>query len=169
MTHAVEVDEEAIRAALDEHAAPPPGVSPDEPPQPTAAVPAPDPEAWRKPCELLASIIAHKGCPNWQVPPDTQQQWAGALAACLGQMWPGGIGNIERWGPWSKLAFASLVWAFAGFDVERFAFKPLAPPKGKSPPPATAGAAADGDDAPRPGTTATVGNPAGSAYFGTSP
>lgn len=135
-THAVQVDEDTLRASLEAAAAsptspPPPGSSP---PTPDAAQPAPsDPLAWVNEARLLASFLSHKVTPGWQVTPEVQEQWATALSGCLGRLMPGGLGNVAQWGPWGHLAYASAAWALCGFDMENFKFKPLAPKENKTP------------------------------------
>lgn len=128
--HPVVVDEAAALAALDAIAAEAPAVESASPE--TATLPAIDTNAWQNECRLAASFLAHKICPNWNVPPDVQDQWAVALAECANQLMPGGLANLEKWGPWAKLLFATATWAMVGFDFERFGFKPLTPqPKAK--------------------------------------
>lgn len=145
--HPVPVDEPGALAALDtkgkQDAAP--GDSPGDTPKiPDAPDGAPKGEAWRVPCEFAASFLAHKITPAWEVDADTQKQWAHALAECADSMMPGGVGNVENWGPWGKLFFATGAWCMCGFDMERFKFKPLAE-KPKAPPSAKVSAdAADG-------------------------
>lgn len=81
-------------------------------------------EGWRPATRLVASVLALKVCPAWEVPADVQQQWADALAECADQLMPGGLGNIDAWGPWGKLAFASGLWLMAGFDPATLKLKP---------------------------------------------
>lgn len=123
--HDVVIDEPAVMAAIEARAE-------DSPPAITdAPASSPEPAGWVNESQLAASFLANKICPAWEVPVDIQQQWAEALAACANQLMPGGLANVEKWGPWGKLFFVSAAWAMCGFDMERFGFKPLqlAPPK----------------------------------------
>lgn len=143
MTHDVTIDDDGINAALGELAGsgqsapltgqmmPPPG---DEPP------PESTPSEYVMLSKMLAGIIANRVCPNWEVPGDTQTEWAEALAECLNELFPGGLGNIENWGPWAKLAFASGSFAMCGIDMTTMSLKPLHPvddeeEAGQPPPP----------------------------------
>ena len=129
MTHPVQVDEATIASAFDAKEAQADAAAPEAM---AAAMPVANPEAWLPAARFGASFLAHKFCPAWEVPTVVQEDWAAALAECLDQLMPGGMDNIENWGPWSKLAFASATWAMCGFDMERFGFKPL---QQKLPPP----------------------------------
>lgn len=124
--HDVKIDEEGIGAEFDAAAA---GVAPGAP---GAAGQAPEVlppagEAWRPVTGLVAGVINAKLCPAWDVPQETRDQWADALGECLEQLMPGGLGNVEAWGPWGKLAFASSMWVLAGFDPETMTIKPRYP------------------------------------------
>lgn len=121
--HDVKIDEDKIFAAMDAVTA-----------APVARVPAvitqdqggaPDLDGWLMPCRFAASFLAHKVCPAWGVPEDVQAQWAEALAECANDLMPGGLANIEAWGPWGKLAFASGLWVMAGLDLQTMKLKPL--------------------------------------------
>lgn len=115
--HPVEIDEARLLADLDEIAMRPP--------------PAPAPPAaasnWRKPCELAVQILMEHGCPEWHVPPDTRAQLVDALIDCAEDVMPGGLVNIEAWGPWGKLAYASAMVLMCGIDGQSMTFKPPRP------------------------------------------
>lgn len=123
--HDVVVDEPAVLAAIEARA----GGDVPAPTDTPAASPAPP--GWVNESQLAASFLAHKVCPAWDVPIEVQQQWAEALAGCANQLMPGGLANIEKWGPWGKLFFASVTWVMCGFDMEQFGFKPLHIPPAK--------------------------------------
>lgn len=163
-THAVTVDEESLRAALAAEAArdvppsPAPGVV--AAPGVASAAPVSDPLAWINEARLLASFLAHKVTPNWQVTPEVQEQWASALSACLDKLMPGGLGNVAQWGPWSQLAYASAAWALCGFDVEKFQFRSLYAAKEKKPrvtDTGEEGGGSSGEPVPSAGGTFTTG------------
>lgn len=157
MTHAVQVDEETLRASLEADAA----IPPPPPPDPGAASSGPpdeplisNPDAWLTEARLLASFMAHKITPGWGVAPDVQEKWAGSLALCLDRLMPGGLGGVDGWGPWGKLAYASAAWALCGFDMEKFKFKSLYPNQQK--PPIEGESSPAADQAP-PGTATPGG------------
>ena len=80
--------------------------------------------------------------------PDIQQEWAEALAGCLEQLFPGGLANIANWGPWAKLAYASVMWGMCGMDYQTMTIKPL-----RTPPPDDGGEQGQGETV-RQGTAA---------------
>lgn len=126
--HDVKIDEAGIAAAFDSRAAGlsiAPGAS-----APGAMVETAPPvsEAWQPVTRLIASVMANKVCPAWEVAAEVQHQWADALGECLDQLMPGGLANIDAWGPWGKLAFASGLWVMAGFDMQTMKLKPRFPP-----------------------------------------
>lgn len=125
MTHSVQVDEDQAAATFEQHEG-----APEVTPEATPGEPAEQPEGagWGKEAELAASFLAHKVCPAWQVPAEVQQQWAEALAACADRVMPGGLGNVDSWGPWAQLLFASGAWLMCGLDLQQFTLKPLHPP-----------------------------------------
>lgn len=153
--HPVVVDDENIAAALgdDDDLAPDDAALADAADEAMAqraagVDPAPDdPNAWRGESRLAASFMAHKIFPNWNIPADIQEGWAEAVRECANDLFPGGLGNVDKWGPWAKLMFASIAWAMVGFDMEKFAFKPLTPPPpAKIVPIRSASPSAPGDD-----------------------
>lgn len=83
---------------------------------------------WLAMAKMAAQILANSVCPNWGVPPETQMEWAEALAGCLDQLFPGGLANIANWGPWAKLAYASVMWGLCGMDYSTMTLKPLREP-----------------------------------------
>lgn len=121
--HDVRIDEAGIAAAFDARVL---GMAPAAAPGAMVqAVPAY--EAWQPVTRLVASVLANKVCPAWEVAPEIQHQWADALGECMEQLMPGGLANIEAWGPWGKLAFASGLWVMAGFDPDTMTIKPRYP------------------------------------------
>lgn len=83
---------------------------------------------WAPVAKMLSQILTGQVCPNWQVPDDTRQEWADALAGCLDQLFPGGLGNIANWGPWAKLAYSSGLLVMCGVDFSTMTLKPLRAP-----------------------------------------
>lgn len=86
-------------------------------------------ESWSTAANFIAGFLNAKICPNWEVDEATQQKWADALAVCLEDLFPGGLGGMDNWGPWPKLAFATGTWVMCGIDFQTMKFKPLHPPK----------------------------------------
>jgi len=121
--HDVNFDPEAVDAAFGEFE------------QGAAAAPAggqlvpaaADSDGWIDAARLAAGMLADGIAPNWQITREAREEWAVALAACLEDLAPGGLGNMANWGPWPKLAFASATIALAGFDLSTGKFKPLKP------------------------------------------
>jgi hypothetical protein len=129
--HPVELDEEAARLTFAKYGKeqeyipagrqlPPPG---------DHVEPEPESDNWKKPAELLAMVINAKLVPAWEVPQAEWEKWADALADCLEDIFPGGIGNAEKWGPYAKLAFVTGGVVMCGIDFETMTFKPRHPPK----------------------------------------
>lgn len=122
--HEVSIDDDAALAAIDEIAGGGPG--------PAVAggghlvLQEPTPSEWKQMAKMAAQLLANAVTPNWKVPQDVQDQWADALADCLDQLFPGGLANIANWGPWAKLAYASVMWGLCGVD---FATGTLLPPR----------------------------------------
>lgn len=48
-----------------------------------------------------------------------------AATKILNDLLPGGLGNIDEWGPWGKLAFGCGCLALVNFDWARLRLKPL--------------------------------------------
>lgn len=128
MAHDVTIDDDAVDAAFSEFesgapgAGAPPGAGQLMPPEPT-------PSEWQQIAKMAAQLMANAITPNWDVPAEVQDQWAEAFAGCLDQLFPGGLANIANWGPWAKLAYASVMWGMCGVDLQTGTLKPLRPPK----------------------------------------
>lgn len=145
--HNVEIDLEQIHATFDQYADQVETLQGEH----IAAgddAPGAHRSAWAKPARLVAGFLAHQVAPNWSIPESDMDEWADALAHCADQLMPGGMGNVESWGPWGKLFFASVSVALCGLDMETLTIRPLRAPK-------PTGAADDGEDSnsPRPGET----------------
>lgn len=130
--HHVEIDEEAAKLTFakfgkSQEYIPAGNQLPPPQGESESIEPPPSEDNWQKPAELLAMVINGKLVPAWEVPEEEWQKWAEALSDCLEQLFPGGIGNIDSWGPWAKLAFASGSIAVAGIDFETMTFKPRHP------------------------------------------
>lgn len=125
--HDVTIDDDAIAAGFGEFEA-----VEEQPRQPGQnggmVLQEPKPSEWAAMAKMAAEILANQVCPNWNVPPETRKEWADALAACLDQLFPGGLANIANWGPWAKLAYASVMWGLCGVDYENMGLKPLRAP-----------------------------------------
>ena len=126
--HEVMIDEDAALSAIDELAG---GGTVSAPGQPQGQLVITEPtlSEWMQIAKMAAQILAHRVTPNWEVPPEVQQEWAEALAGCLDQLFPGGLANIANWGPWAKLAYASVMWGMCGMDYQTMTMKPLREPQ----------------------------------------
>lgn len=128
MGHEVTIDEEKARAVFDELAG---GASAGAEGAPVGSgggelvLHEPTEGEWLQIARMAAGLIAGAVTPNWSVPDNVREDWAQALAGCLDQLFPGGLGNIANWGPWAKLAYASVMWGMCGMDYETFKLKPL--------------------------------------------
>ena len=89
--------------------------------------PQPGPNPWQKNSELVAGFLNMKVFPNWEVPEESLQEWADALAECMEEWFPGGIANIDSWPSWAKLLFATGGLAIHGIDMQTMTLKPLHP------------------------------------------
>lgn len=127
MAHDVTINEDAVSSVFDEFEAVPDSEAPRAPGG-AVALAEPTPSQWAAMAKMAAEILANQVCPNWEVPPETRQEWADALAACLDQLFPGGLGNIANWGPWAKLAYVSVMWGMCGIDYKTMRMKPLREP-----------------------------------------
>lgn len=121
--HDVQIDETQVSAAFEAEAGQPEAVAPEVPEETQEDT---EGGGWEGATEFIASFLAHKVTPAWEVPLEVQQQWAHALAGCLDSVMPGGMAGADSWGPWGQLLFASGAWAMCGFDMQRFGFKPIA-------------------------------------------
>lgn len=121
MSHEVTIDDEAVDAGFAEFE------SDTGPAKSVQGVMLPEPTAneWKAIAKMAATMLANAVTPNWQVPAETQNEWADALAGCLDQLFPGGLANIANWGPWAKLAYASVMWGLCGIDYSTGMLKPL--------------------------------------------
>lgn len=133
--HPVTVDEESVARTFDALGAETPADSAQNPGEGSpeggeahADAPPPPSATAMQIGMLLASIVANKVAPNWQVPHEVQVEWATAAAACIDSMFPNGVNNLAAMGPWGRLLVASGMFVLAGFDVEKFQFKPLHKP-----------------------------------------
>lgn len=124
MAHDVTIDDDAIDQGFAEF-------EQDQPAKAATGVllPEPTPSEWVAIARMAATMLANAVTPNWQVPNDVRDEWAAALAGCLEQLFPGGLANIANWGPWAKLAYASVMWGMCGVDFSTGTLKPLRPPK----------------------------------------
>jgi hypothetical protein len=129
--HDTPIDDEAILADLEGLAG---GAAPGQQGQPMSGdVVLADPVA-QLPKEyvlagqMIIGMFANKAAPNWPIDAEMQTEWANAFAACANDLAPGGIGNIENWGPWGKLAFASGMVALAGMDMSTMTLRPMHKP-----------------------------------------
>lgn len=109
----------AALAAKAEGAAPAPGT-----PTPTS----PTADEWRMPVMAGIELFAAQA-PNWTIEGEHKQMVADALTQILNDLWPGGLGNIDQWGPYAKLAFAAGAIALANFDWSTRKLKPLQRPQ----------------------------------------
>lgn len=141
--HAVEIDHDQINATFDQYAE---NVETLQGEHIAAGdETGPHRSAWEKPARLAARFLAHQVAPNWNISEQDQDEWAAALAQCADQLMPGGMGNVESWGPWGKLLFASVNVALCGLDFETLSIRPLRAPESEpgttdaEPPPAAAG------------------------------
>lgn len=121
--HDVSIDESAIESGFGEFEA-----VDEQRPAAGMVLQEPKPSEWAAMAKMASEILARQVCPNWQVPEETRQEWAEALAACLDQLFPGGLANIANWGPWAKLAYASVMWGMCGIDYSTMTLKPLREP-----------------------------------------
>lgn len=142
--HNVEIDEATIDAVFDRY---------EQQADVTGEhIPAGDPEpirsAWEKPARLAARFLANQVAPNWDIQPEDQDEWAQAVAECMDGLMPGGMGNIESWGPWGKLAFATGNIVLCGLDWETMSLKPLHITDDQEAPPAAPGAPGAHDPEP---------------------
>lgn len=115
--HAERQFELTANAVLDD-AAPVPG---------TDAAPAGPPGAAWLPIMQPVVEVLRATATNWTIPKETGDQFAQALAECADQLMPGGLGNMEAWGPWAKLAFAAGMIVVPNIDMETWRIKPLRP------------------------------------------
>lgn len=149
--HSVEIDHDQIRATFDQYADSGAPLEGDHIPAGEEATP--HRSAWEKPARLVARMLAHHIAPNWNIPEADQDEWAVAIAECADQLMPGGMGNVESWGPWGKLLFASANVALCGLDFETLTIRPLRAPEPEQEPDITTGATE-----PPPGGRYTVGD-----------
>lgn len=106
-------------------------------------------EAWLPMMKPVVDILRATAT-NWTIPKDAGDALANALAECADQLMPGGLGNMDAWGPWAKLAFAAGMVIMPNIDLERGRIKPLQPEppqeeKAKEPAPGTGEGATDGE------------------------
>lgn len=133
MSHEVTVDESAVDAVFSQFEGEQKQGNAEPGPGNGMVLAEPTESEWLAMAKMAAQILANSVCPNWSVPPETQMEWAEALAGCLDQLFPGGLANIANWGPWAKLAYASVMWGLCGMDYSTMTLKPLrAPIEGES-------------------------------------
>lgn len=112
------------------------------------------PSVWEETLRELNAVPALKDMlvPAWRMSPKVQEGISNGGARILDRHFPGGLGNIDSWGPWAQLIGALAMLAFANFDFEHMTFRPMRPP----PPPEVEPAA----DKPQPDKQeADRGNP----------
>ncbi len=84
--------------------------------------------AWEDEALLVAMTVFERGVPGWEIPEEKQIMFAKALARVARKHFPGGLPNIENWGPWANLGYATVMCAMAGIDMETMKFKPRKKP-----------------------------------------
>jgi len=82
------------------------------------------PEDWRAEVDLILSIL-RGALPEWEWPPDQLEVLATGLRELLHRLAPGGLGNLDAWGPWAKIAVGSGMIAMANFDWAARKFRPV--------------------------------------------
>lgn len=162
MSHDVNINEDAILSELDQMAAEPPGqqqgtsvsgeVVPAEQPQQI-------PREYIMAGQMIIGMFANRMAPNWPIDAEMQKDWAESFAACANELAPGGLGNIDNWGPWAKLAFASGMVAVAGLDMQTMTIRPMQKPDPKK---------QQQQQQARPGEFVTGGQPGGGGEFTTA-
>jgi len=80
---------------------------------------------WQDEAEAFAYLLFGKVTPNWEVPDTKVQKFADALARVGNKVLPGGIVNVDNWGPWGQLAAAAGACAMCGIDWQTLTLKPL--------------------------------------------
>lgn len=93
----------------------------------TDAAPAGPPGAAWLPIMQPVVEVLRATATNWTIPKESGDKFAQALAECADQLMPGGLGNMEAWGPWAKLAFAAGMIVVPNIDMETWRIKPLRP------------------------------------------
>ena len=114
------VDEADVVAELHQIGQEAAGSSPDKPghPKPDDEPQSNVPPPWLREARLIASTLAQRFTPEWDVTDDVKEQWAEAFSEVLNDLMPGGFANIEHWGPYGKLTYATAVWVLCGVDPE---------------------------------------------------
>jgi hypothetical protein len=99
----------------------------DEPvakPGPALAVEESTPSDWAQPVHAGLQLFSAQA-PNWTIEEAHAQIVEDALCDVLDDLLPGGLKNIDQWGPYAKLAFGCGCIALANFDWTTKHLKPL--------------------------------------------
>ncbi len=124
------IDEAAAMAVFARYAAEGPegeGVEGEHIPG-SGAPPTGDAGEWIGICRAACDWLADGAFPGWDVPDDCRADLAAALAALAARMFPGGPPNMDRWGPWARLAWAGGRFVLAGVEWDTMTLKPRRAP-----------------------------------------
>src|SRR5689334_21212006 len=76
----------------------------------------------------VADLVHHNVMPAWTIEDRIKEGASAAGAEWLEHLFPGGLGNVDSWGPAAKLGYFMLLAVAANFDISTMSLRPMREP-----------------------------------------